>query len=399
MKTLFFIAIFALVCFATSTDPFVTQCLTAHNNERAALGIKALTWSTDLASTALSWAKKQASTNTFAHSTGRSGIGENIAKHVTRSTSVDSMLKSWTADERKYYIHRPYPDCSTTGTYYDVGDYTQIIWQTTTEVGCGVATGFGVDYLVCQYRTSGNKKGLYAYDKNSVGAPYVYSPSSTTATPTTSYSTTKTPTTTTSTPSTGSSYSTTKTPTTSTSTPSYSTTKTPTTTTSTPTTSSTTKTPTTTTPSTSTSSGSGSFIQTVLDIHNAERNALGLPSLTWAADLAGTSQSWCNTIAARNSLAHSTGRVHIGENVAYTKSKAGSVAANINLWLSEKAYFINGLYPHISTTGNVEDAGHYSQIVWRTTTQVGCGQATNAGHDFLVCQYRVGGNSNGVRPY
>jgi len=126
---------------------------------------------------------------------------------------------------------------------------------------------------------------------------------------------------------------------------------------------------------------------------------LGIPSLTWAADLAATSQKWCNTIAARNSLAHSTGRVHIGENVAYTKSKAGSVAKNIGLWLGEKVYFKNGAYPNISTTGDVEDAGHYSQVVWRTTTQVGCGQATNGGKDYLVCQYRVGGNSNGVKAY
>jgi hypothetical protein len=55
----------------------------------------------------------------------------------------------------------------------------------------------------------------------------------------------------------------------------------------------------------------------------------------------------------------------------------------------------------VSTSGQWEDVGHYTQVIWRDTTQVGCALVTVAsGEDeILVCRYLDGGNVTGQMTY
>jgi len=43
--------------------------------------------------------------------------------------------------------------------------------------------------------------------------------------------------------------------------------------------------------------------------------------------------------------------------------------------------------------------GHYTQIVWRDTKQVGCGVARDNRREIWVCNYDPPGNWVGHRPY
>ncbi|MCI5224143.1 MAG: SCP-like extracellular, partial [Candidatus Electrothrix sp. AR4] len=44
--------------------------------------------------------------------------------------------------------------------------------------------------------------------------------------------------------------------------------------------------------------------------------------------------------------------------------------------------------------------GHYTQVVWKTTMEVGCGMATcNDKSQIWVCQYTPQGNMVGEKPY
>src|SRR3546814_19231702 len=65
------------------------------------------------------------------------------------------MVRSWT-DEKRYFRRAALPKFSTTGRWSDVGHYTQIIWHSTTDVGCAIAVSQSDEYLVCRYTTPGN---------------------------------------------------------------------------------------------------------------------------------------------------------------------------------------------------------------------------------------------------
>jgi hypothetical protein len=67
----------------------------------------------------------------------------------------------------------------------------------------------------------------------------------------------------------------------------------------------------------------------------------------------------------------------------------------VGRWIAEKAHFKPGTFPNNSRSGRVEDVSHYTQLIWRKTTHVGCA-ASSVGHEeVLVCHYRTAGNIRG----
>ncbi len=136
-------------------------------------------------------------------------------------------------------------------------------------------------------------------------------------------------------------------------------------------------------------------IAEILAAHNAYRTSLGLAPLHWSDRLEAKAQGWADHLAEIGELVHSGS----GQNLAMAAAGTQSLTQLVDLWGSEQADFTNGSFPDISTTGNWEDVGHYSQMVWRSTTEVGCGFAENDGRDVLVCDYDPPGNVMGERTY
>ncbi len=133
----------------------------------------------------------------------------------------------------------------------------------------------------------------------------------------------------------------------------------------------------------------------LLAAHNRYRTALGLAPLRWSEALAAGALRWAVRLAALGRLEHSGP----GQNLAMATSGFETPAQLVDLWGSERRYFRNGIFPAISSTGNWMDVGHYSQIVWRGTVEVGCGWARGGGRDVLVCDYAPPGNVMGERAY
>jgi len=148
-------------------------------------------------------------------------------------------------------------------------------------------------------------------------------------------------------------------------------------------------------------SKNGAFNERVLASHNRERTAMGIAPLFWSRDLQNSAQSWANHLAATGEFEHSDdgAREPTGENLWGGTSGYYSPEAMVNGWIEEKRVFKQGLFPNNSTTGDVSDVGHYTQVMWRDTNEVGCGKAAGLGQDVLVCHYRNPGNYEGERPF
>jgi hypothetical protein len=139
---------------------FPGRVLAAHNLVRAQAGSAQLVWDPTLGTAAARYALQLAITNTFQHSDrkARPGTGENLWMGTRGAYSVETMVGLW-ASERRLFVPGTFPNNSRSGNWEDIGHYTQMIWPTTTRVGCALASNATTDYLVCRYSPAGNVDG------------------------------------------------------------------------------------------------------------------------------------------------------------------------------------------------------------------------------------------------
>ena len=139
--------------------------------------------------------------------------------------------------------------------------------------------------------------------------------------------------------------------------------------------------------------------KTILEIHNRERAAVGVPPLVWSDKLAADAKPWAEHLVTLGKLVHSSGTGQ-GENLstrgAWSIGHPPSPISTESLlqgWVNEKPSM----------------GGHYTQMVWKTTKEVGCATASTkvvsgapAGAEgqtvYLVCRYSPPGNTGGP-PY
>jgi uncharacterized protein YkwD len=142
----------------------------------------------------------------------------------------------------------------------------------------------------------------------------------------------------------------------------------------------------------------------VLAVHNRERAAVGVPALVWNDDIAATAQIYANYLWSTGKFEHRTTEYLTthpndsavwGENLGARHGAPTTVpiAQNMQGWVAEKNVF-QGL-PSATGTNVV---GHYTQMVWNSTKEVGCATATGNNYDVLVCRYSPPGNTGG-NPY
>jgi hypothetical protein len=140
----------------------------------------------------------------------------------------------------------------------------------------------------------------------------------------------------------------------------------------------------------------GELAQRLLDAHNRERALVGAPPLQWDADLAAHAASYGPVLASLRHLVHSPREGRPGERENLAMAWHGTMTAQqlVNMWSSEKQLLQPGLFPAVSRTGQWEDVAHYTQMVWPTTTRVGCAIFA-VDWDYLICRYSPPGNIDG----
>ncbi|HMV69542.1 MAG TPA: CAP domain-containing protein, partial [Myxococcota bacterium] len=137
--------------------------------------------------------------------------------------------------------------------------------------------------------------------------------------------------------------------------------------------------------------------------HNELRALAGVPPLRWDAHLARTAQAWADgcSFTFDPNRSPDAGFSYVGEQWSWG-SPARSWETNplglVAGW-SDERFNCDTTLP-IGTV-NPNPCGHYSQMVWDTTTAVGCGVRSCAALDrrWLVCNYGPGGNYMGQTPY
>jgi pathogenesis-related protein 1 len=132
--------------------------------------------------------------------------------------------------------------------------------------------------------------------------------------------------------------------------------------------------------------------QQLLDGHNAVRTRVGVPPLRWSDSLAQAAQDWADYLAATRTFFHSPDNQD-GENLYAISGGTASPDDVVSAWAQEAS----GYTISRDTCSGV--CGHYTQIVWRDTREVGCAVATDTQREVWVCEYYPPGNIVGFRPY
>jgi hypothetical protein len=123
---------------------------------------------------------------------------------------------------------------------------------------------------------------------------------------------------------------------------------------------------------------------------------VGAQPLEWDPKLASDAASYGPVLASLRHLVHSPrdGRPGERENLAMAWHGTLSPEQLVDMWSREKLLLEPGLFPNVSRTGRWEDVAHYTQMVWPTTTRVGCAIYA-ADWDYLICRYSPPGNKDG----
>jgi hypothetical protein len=130
------------------------------NAERAIVGLRPMAWDPALALAASDYAAELAQTEKWGHSEPdqRPGQGENLWMGTRAAFTPEEMVDGWLT-ERRIFRRGTFPNVSASGSWHDVGQYTQLIWADTLRVGCAVRSSKTNDYLVCRYSAPGNVMG------------------------------------------------------------------------------------------------------------------------------------------------------------------------------------------------------------------------------------------------
>ncbi|NEP08971.1 MAG: secretion protein [Symploca sp. SIO2C1] len=144
--------------------------------------------------------------------------------------------------------------------------------------------------------------------------------------------------------------------------------------------------------------------KTALSKHNSYRSTHNSPNMTESTSLNNSAQSWAEHLASTGAFEHSDTKA--GENIYASYTTASSIDATnlanqaVTSWYNEVSDY------DYANPGFSGKTGHFTQVVWKNSTELGCGAAqgvaTLGGRKYtafyVVCQYGPAGNVIGQFP-
>ncbi|XP_065724862.2 Golgi-associated plant pathogenesis-related protein 1-like [Drosophila suzukii] len=126
------------------------------------------------------------------------------------------------------------------------------------------------------------------------------------------------------------------------------------------------------------------FEQQVLNAHNYYRAMHNAPPLTLNPKLSQLASNWAYKLMAKNRMEHSHNGY--GENVYWAPLSKQEGKDAVKAWYNEISLY-NWNYPSFS-----KQTGHFTQLVWKSSTELGVGFAKSGNGIFVVCNYNPPGN-------
>uniref|UniRef100_A0A1I8PNM4 SCP domain-containing protein n=1 Tax=Stomoxys calcitrans TaxID=35570 RepID=A0A1I8PNM4_STOCA len=311
------------------------RCLLSHNQFRELHGVKPLTLNKEMCDFAMEWAQHLAKKNKLKHRK-KNKYGENLALGTGSSYNVEDAVQSWYDEMENYDYKKP-------GFSAQTGHFTQVVWQQSSQIGVGVAQKNDCTWVVCNYDPPGNVLGHY---EENVQRPKGRKPKSqplTVVGKAKKESVQDDP-----------------------------------------------------KPSTSASfikMGSkkgkwSAFEMECLEAHNKRRALHGCAPLTLNKDLCSLATDWAKHLAKIRTMHH---RPHndYGENLYQLTNRDPTAEDAVKAWYNEIS-----LYKYSKPSFSMA-TGHFTQVVWLDTTELGVGKAKVDNMTFVVCNYNPPGNVMG----
>ncbi|OMO72675.1 Allergen V5/Tpx-1-related protein [Corchorus capsularis] len=367
----------------TTSGDLKEEFLAAHNEARAAVGHLPLQWNDTLAYISKQWALTRINDCQMIHSPKAQhhhGHGENLFWGKLDHWSPKKVVKSW-VDEKVHYDRKTNTCIQPTDpkeAKHQCGHYTQIIWQDTLQVGCarvkcltkrGVSNGEAPPIIMPTIAPAGAAESAKSQKPKpeeiiyKVDDKYIYASGNVIPTPTSP----------------------------SPSAPPRKQTVDP--------------------------AGKeltvGNLKEEYLAAHNKVlRASVGHSPLQWNNSLAGIAKQWALKRKNDCKMIHSTAGKEphdsnaYRENLFWGKRSHWTPTKVVKHWADEKAYYnrnTNTCSPPKPKSSDERKrvCGHYTQIVWKDTADVGCAHigCVNDQGFLFVCAYYSPGNYKGEDPF
>lgn len=140
---------------------------------------------------------------------------------------------------------------------------------------------------------------------------------------------------------------------------------------------------------------SASEKEELLAEHNKWRSKVGVSALKWSYEMEKLAIDWAYKLSRTYGCRMIHRSSNYGENIFWANYPV-TVKYVVDYWAEERFN-----YDYLSDSckpGKL--CGHYTQIVWQETKEIGCGRALcQGGEEIWVCNYNPAGNIKGKKPY
>ncbi|KAI9585798.1 hypothetical protein GQX74_001645 [Glossina fuscipes] len=307
-------------------DEFANACLEVHNKYRIKHGCPPLILSAQLNKHATEWAQHLAKIGTLEHRPNDK-YGQNLFMATNYDPSAEEVIKDWYEEIDQFDFNNP--------TFTpDTGNFTQLMWKGTKELGVGIEKVGATTILICSYHPHGNVMGRFKENVPPLKTKLEYgikTPSETSIEEEVLAKEEK---------------------------PAEPPAAIP----------------------------ADSFEDECLKSHNKYRDMHGCPPLVLNKELNTYATEWAEHLARTDKFEHRTNNRY-GENLYYMSGSFTPTPEDaVKAWYDEISMY------NYKKPGFHSSTGHFTQVVWKKTKQLGVGRATKDRTTVVVCNYEPHGN-------